>query len=672
MDDYFNAVNNNEQNENYSNKNINDKNSDQNNHDFNKFAVKSNNKIFQEKKKNNIKNEEESNNTEGFNKSDKGIKRVRKGFISYHQLVELVDKEDNEIMQYFIKFRDIPDAVKNTRFTPEMVDLMTELLAKISNINSGPATTTLNQIFTNTDFVSLIRNRLSEQNYKNTKYLEFLKNVAELSNKLIDKFTDDNKRIKYNELSEYSEILQELISADQIQNNLEIALKILDIMNDFKEKEKHKRMNQFQEKEKERNKINQNKINDNNINNKINEIPIDYKEKNIQLTKEDFIEKGEPLIAPHLKFGPYISYERYINTMFYLEYEDCYRDLRKTINIFQSLNKSINEMEKDELYKLSKKYSDLYFYLNGQIIFVDINKDGVILTIDFRAPSPRRIKFTKRMITNSLVILTDNNYENYLLTTVFYNPYVDKKINDDRRNQKKLKIPKYPYYRVQLSLVNINPESFLFLVQNRKNLQIFESKAYFESYIHVLKRLKEINIADLPFKEELIDANFKNLVMGKINPNLNYRYNGLIINPFLGNYPTEFRNLLDNSQLNAIHKCLLYKIALIQGPPGTGKTHVGTILANLILQNLPSNSQILVVCFTNHALDSFIENILKYTDNVVRIGGRCKNEIVKEKALNNRAKFSNRTYRGIINDLDIRGENMKTIKLENKFRIICK
>ena len=660
IDDYFNAISNNEQIGNNYEKKIDEQNIDQYN---NIFAVKSNNEVFQEKKKNkNI--EDENNNIEGFNKSDKGIKRVRRGYISYQQLVEIVDKDDNEIMQFFMKFRDISDVVNNTKFKPDMVDLMTELLSKISNINSGPATTTLNQIFINTEFVNLIRNRLSEQNYKNTKYLEFLKNVAVLSNKLIDKFTDDNKRIKYNELSEYSEFLKDLINEDQIQNNdLDLALKILDIMNDFKEKEKHKRMNQFQEKEKERNKMNPNRINDNNNNiiNRINDIPIDYKEKNIQLTKEDFNEKGDPMIAPHLKAGPYISYERYINTMFYLEYEDCYRDLRKTINIFQALNKSINEMGKEELYKLSKKYSDLYFYLNGQIIFVDINKDGVILTIDFRAPSQRKIKFTKRMITNSLVILTDNNYENYLLTTVFYNPYVDKKINDDRRNKKKLKIPKYPYYRVKLSLVNINPESFLFLVQNRKNLQIFESKAYFESYIHVLKRLKEINVADLPFKEELIDANFNRLIMRKINPNLNYRYNGLIINPYEGKYPPEFRNLLDESQLNAIHKCLHYKIALIQGPPGTGKTHVGTILANLILQNLPPHSQILVVCFTNHALDSFIENILKYTEDVVRIGGRCKNEVVKQKALENKAKFHNRTYRGIINDLDMRGENMKEI-----------
>ena len=149
--------------------------------------------------------------------------------------------------------------------------------------------------------------------------------------------------------------------------------------------------------------------------------------------------------------------------MFYLEYEDCYRDLKKNINIFQSMNKSINEMDKRELQKLSRTYSDLYFYLKGEIIFVDINRDGVILTMDFCAPNPRKIKFTKRMITGSLVILTDNNYENYLLTTVYYNPYVDKKINEGGQRQKKLKIPKYPYYRVQLSLVNINPESFLFL-----------------------------------------------------------------------------------------------------------------------------------------------------------------------------------------------------------------
>ena len=661
IEDYFKVINNDEKSEIKSVKYTGDKNIGQYNKEYNNnlFGVKNNKEIFKEKKKFYKNNEGENINRNDLNKCEKEIKKVKKIYISHQQLKEIVNKNDNDIIEFFFKFKDLPDVFNNTKFNPDMIDLMIELLVKISNINSGPTTIILNQIFVNSNFMNLIKNKLSEQDYTNKNYLEFLLNVAILFNKLIDKFTDDNKRIKYNELSEHSEMLQELVKGGHLQNNLELAKKILDTMNEFREKERHKIIIQFQEKEKERNKKNQNNINDNNNNiiDKINNIAIDYKDRNILLTKEDFIEKVDLLIAPHIKKGSYISYQRYINTMFYLEYEDCYRDLRKSINIFQSLNKSVNEMDKKELYKLSKNYSDIYFYLKGQIIFVDINRDGVILTIDFCAPNPKPIKFTKRMITNSLIILTDNNYENYLLTTVFYNPYVDKKINENK-NQKKIKIPKYPYYRVQLSLVNISPESFLFLVKNRKNLQIFESKAYFESYIHVLKRLKEINIADLPFKEELIDGNFDRLRNGQ---NISYKYNDLVINPHERKYPKQFANLLDSSQLLAVHKCLRYRIALIQGPPGTGKTHVGTIIANLILQNLQPQSQILVVCYTNHALDSFIESILKYTDDVVRIGGRCKNEEVKKKRLENKTKFSNRTYRGIIKDLDMRGENMKTL-----------
>ena len=53
--------------------------------------------------------------------------------------------------------------------------------------------------------------------------------------------------------------------------------------------------------------------------------------------------------------------------MFYLEYEDCYKSLRETINSFQLENKSVNKMDNKELQKYSKNYSDIYFYLKGEI-----------------------------------------------------------------------------------------------------------------------------------------------------------------------------------------------------------------------------------------------------------------------------------------------------------------
>ena len=113
-------------------------------------------------------------------------------------------------MQFFIKYKDIADVFQNTKFTKDMIDLMTEILAKISMINSGPAATLLNQIIVNSYFLNIIRQRISDEDYKNTQYLEFLYSVAKLSNKLIDKFDEDVKRIKYSELSEHSE-LSELI-----------------------------------------------------------------------------------------------------------------------------------------------------------------------------------------------------------------------------------------------------------------------------------------------------------------------------------------------------------------------------------------------------------------------------------------------------------------------------
>jgi len=56
---------------------------------------------------------------------------------------------------------------------------------------------------------------------------------------------------------------------------------------------------------------------------------------------------------------------------------------------FQLRGKSVNKMNNKELQELSKKYTDIYFYLKGEIRCVDINKDGVILEIEFKAPTKK-------------------------------------------------------------------------------------------------------------------------------------------------------------------------------------------------------------------------------------------------------------------------------------------
>ncbi|CAI2200289.1 4537_t:CDS:2, partial [Funneliformis geosporum] len=84
----------------------------------------------------------------------------------------------------------------------------------------------------------------------------------------------------------------------------------------------------------------------------------------------------------------------------------------------------------------------------------------------------------------------------------------------------------------------------------------------------------------------------------------------------------------------ALISALTREVALIEGPPGTGKTVVGIEIMKVLLAQQNSNTRlgpILTVCFTNHALDQFLEHLLddNITTNLVRIGSRTKSEKVK-------------------------------------------
>ncbi|KAF9004594.1 P-loop containing nucleoside triphosphate hydrolase protein [Cyathus striatus] len=81
--------------------------------------------------------------------------------------------------------------------------------------------------------------------------------------------------------------------------------------------------------------------------------------------------------------------------------------------------------------------------------------------------------------------------------------------------------------------------------------------------------------------------------------------------------------VLAKSQLDAYLAGLTQRVSLIQGPPGTGKSFIGALLAKTI-HDFTSQS-ILVVCYTNHALDQFLEDLLDIgisADSIVRLGGK--------------------------------------------------
>lgn len=61
-------------------------------------------------------------------------------------------------------------------------------------------------------------------------------------------------------------------------------------------------------------------------------------------------------------------------------------------------------------------------------------------------------------------------------------------------------------------------------------------------------------------------------------------------------------------------------------PPGTGKTFIGLEILTALIRN--TDEQILVICYTNHALDQFLAGVLAITEDIVRMGNQSKNELL--------------------------------------------
>ncbi|KAF4611044.1 hypothetical protein D9613_006821 [Agrocybe pediades] len=80
---------------------------------------------------------------------------------------------------------------------------------------------------------------------------------------------------------------------------------------------------------------------------------------------------------------------------------------------------------------------------------------------------------------------------------------------------------------------------------------------------------------------------------------------------------------LDSSQAASLISGLSQKVSLIQGPPGTGKSFIGALIAKSIHDF--SERTILVVCYTNHALDDILTGLLDIgisPTSMLRLGGK--------------------------------------------------
>lgn len=334
--------------------------------------------------------------------------------------------------------------------------------------------------------------------------------------------------------------------------------------------------------------------------------------RNISLfpTSEDILAEGPQFIRPNIIDAAYDSVDDYLDIQFRLLREDFVSPLREGISDY------INMHDKTKKIKINnvRIYRKVYF-LNPKII-----KDrlGLIVCFDPDKHFKKVLwEYSKRFMFGSLLLFSRDNFTNIIFATV---------MERDLQELNKGNIV------VRLSEgTEVTQELF------NDMYVMAESTVYFEPYYHVLQALQRMSTDSFPMEKYIVRAETSDAP-----PDYMTREGGVVLD--IDGYPVSVLKdtswpgpmelKLDLSQYSAFKSALTKEFVVVQGPPGTGKTFLGLKVARVLLQNAPiwnvSGKPLLVVCYTNHALDQFLEGLVGVTDKIVRIGGRSKSKVLEE------------------------------------------
>lgn len=326
-----------------------------------------------------------------------------------------------------------------------------------------------------------------------------------------------------------------------------------------------------------------------------------YKELSIYPETKDITSK-KVILSQNIMKGSYESVEHYLDVQFRLLREDFIAPMREGIQYFIEMKKANEDI---------KKIPNMHVYFQAKI--KKSKKNGEIFyKVNFYTKEDCSFD-SKRFMTDSLLVFSDDNFNSMFFATV---------INMYRANQKPSKT------------LLINPLSEITTIKFDSMYTMAESDTYFLPYMYTMNVLDQFNNFNFPMKSYIIYGKTKPNIPAYLFKSKMYSINGVQFNILNDNLWPNNKDLgLDIAQNMAFKAALTKEFVVIQGPPGTGKTFIGLKIAKSIIENMYKKNvlinPIVVVCYTNHALDQFLEGLLCITKKILRIGGGCKSEALK-------------------------------------------
>nr|XP_022295270.1 NFX1-type zinc finger-containing protein 1-like [Crassostrea virginica] len=354
--------------------------------------------------------------------------------------------------------------------------------------------------------------------------------------------------------------------------------------------------------------------------------PDDFHDLSVLPTIQDLQFNKKPILRVNKTKGGYDNLQQYLDIQFRLLREDYLHPLREGILDYR------RELE-DASLSGKKQQTDIRIYENVEVIRPVCSNQGVRHVIRFDNAKLTKIRWesSRRLLYGSLLCLSPDGFQTMLFATV-----TERQIEDLANG----------YVEVQFT-----EEAKTFILSSTQTYIMAETTAYFEAYRHILKGLQEVG-NEMPLQSSIVHCKPNEkppryLIKGgsvmqyDFSPLLKSSREAQVVVLNTKRWPSSVEIGMDDSQHKALQMAITKEIAIIQGPPGTGKTYVGLKIVHLLLHNKQMWTEnvkmdpILVVCYTNHALDQFLVGLLKYSEKLVRIGGRCKTKELEEYTLQN-------------------------------------
>ena len=389
----------------------------------------------------------------------------------------------------------------------------------------------------------------------------------------------------------------------------------------------------------------------------VNEIGLikSFRDIPIVPTAADIYSTDKPFIRKNKVQGKFNDGEHYLDVQFRLLREDLVQPLR------EGILEIINEIPKPE------KKQALKLYYQIKMKYPQCTKSGLIYRISFDTISTKKIpwKHSRRLIYGNLLCFSKDQFRTIVFAIVA------------NRDPELLS-------RGLLDIRLVNSDDAKYFKTNQE-IQMVESNTYFEAYRYVLKSMKSFTSKSIPMSKYLVDCDTNVNAPAYLNERNASKYDlrdSLNISEKVSSqinilddkkWPTYEETALNYSQLNAFKHALTKEFVVIHGPPGTGKTHLGLRIAHALLKNMPLKEPLLIVCYTNHALDQFLKGLIDLGHkNLIRLGNRCCEELKQFSIQNKTKRIMEAAHLRRITSIYYNESNEKLNKLQQVIKLIRK